>query len=188
MKEASHTEWYAITRRFAKYVAFPDDRSECWEWSGFINNTGYGALGINGKSVLAHRISWQIHHGSEPPADKCVCHSCDNRRCVNPKHLWLGSVGDNNHDRHSKGRSRGGVLHGEQNPLSTLNEDIVKYLFNSPLGSAVLAKQTGVSIKTISDIRRGISWSSVTGKVNERRREWERNWRRKQLEKRRGQS
>lgn len=81
---------------------------ECWEWMKFVNSHGYGMLAIltvkGRRPILAHRLSWIISHGD--PGTLCVLHKCDNRKCVNPAHLFLGTRPDNTRDMIAKGRQK----------------------------------------------------------------------------------
>lgn len=81
---------------------------ECWLWTGRPNGAGYGSMVLNGKTVMAHRASWLIHFGEieEASARIVVMHKCDNRLCVNPHHLELGTHKDNTQDAMKKGRLR----------------------------------------------------------------------------------
>jgi len=89
-----------------------DKQENCWLWTGGVHKeTGYGRFYITTsprKRMDAHRIAFALTQGFIPPYNLCVCHSCDNRLCVNPNHLWLGTRIDNNIDRDIKGRTQNG--------------------------------------------------------------------------------
>lgn len=76
----------------------------CWEWIGCKDRLGYGRLMYWGTLTLAHRFSWELHN-KKIPKGLNVLHKCDNRKCVNPEHLWLGTHRDNMEDMVKKGRS-----------------------------------------------------------------------------------
>lgn len=77
---------------------------ECWLWTAATESNGYGRIKINGKNESSHRISYAIFNGGVPKG-LAICHSCDVRNCVNPRHLWCGTLEDNNRDMCDKGRN-----------------------------------------------------------------------------------
>lgn len=78
--------------------------NECWEWKGSFQTTGYGNIEVKGKRFLPHRISYVIHN-EDIKEGMFICHRCDNRKCVNPNHLFQGSHHDNMQDCYNKGRA-----------------------------------------------------------------------------------
>jgi len=149
------------TDRFWDHVTRGSTR-DCWEWDGSRSLSGYGVIAAEkrGRVYLAHRLSWEIHHGPIP-AGLCVLHRCDNPPCVNPRHLWLGTKADNNRDRGEKGRGRESRQSGLDNPGAKLTEgearEVVALVAAGWTQQAV-ADKFGISQPQVSRIVRGESW------------------------------
>lgn len=143
--------------RFMKKII----KKDCWEWTACTTPQGYGQFVFNGKMQGAHRVSWQIHRGSIPYG-MLVCHKCDNPRCVNPDHLFLGTHKDNSVDMSSKGR--GLLKRGEKHPSAKLKEEDVKEIFNlsGQLSQREIAKKFNVSQGLIQIILKHQAWENIT--------------------------
>lgn len=134
-----------------------DKTESCWEWTGWTNNKGYGAI----RGELAHRISFAMKNPDVPlTPDQCVCHKCDNPKCVNPDHLFVASQAENMQDMWRKGRG----LRGETTPWSKFKTDqVLSIRKRRSEGESMssMAKEYGVPIQTISAIVHRYSWQHV---------------------------
>ena len=130
--------------------------TDCWEWIGIYDKDGYGKYG--GSS--AHRNMYQITRLKCDIKNKIVRHTCDNRSCVNPFHLRLGTYQDNSNDMVNRGRS----LFGENHPLTTFSDqDIYIILYNLEKGILLkdIANTYKVTETTIYDIAYGKNWNHI---------------------------
>lgn len=101
-----------------------------------------------------HRFFFE-HHNGKVPHGLCVCHRCNNKKCVNPLHLYAGTYKQNSADA----IACGGLAHGESRPNSVLALDDVRYIRRTSKTAVTLAQELGISVWTIYDIRKGRRWS-----------------------------
>lgn len=128
----------------------------CWPWTGATDESGYGVLAYQGRHVLAHRLSYELTE--EPiPDGLYVCHSCDNRRCVRPDHLWLGTYADNMADALDKRRVRRGADHGNAR-LRPAAVVLIRILAEKGVAGTIIARRFGVSPNTVYGITSGRNW------------------------------
>lgn len=137
---------------------------ECWEWAAYIDPQGYGRVRCDGETRLAHRVSYELHKGPIPDG-MFACHHCDNRKCVNPKHLFVGRAIDNVRDMHRKGRQAPTSItarRGEAHGMCKLSpEEVVEIRSFKGLSQRDLARLFGVGQSQIQRIRAGESWPHI---------------------------
>ena len=129
----------------------------CIEWTGFRDKWGYGRVKRAGKCMFAHRASWEEHRGAIP-AGMFVCHSCDNRACINPEHLFLGTALDNVKDMDAKGRCPRAP--GEVNGRAKVNAETVRRIraLKGVMTGVEIAPMVGLSKTQVYNILGGKQW------------------------------
>lgn len=142
----------------------------CIEWARSLTQDGYGKTKINGVTFRAHRAMWTAVRG-DVPAGLLVCHTCDNPKCINIDHLFLGSPAENMADKVKKGRWRGGpatwrdrVSQGSHNRNAKLNDDAVRQIRSmclAGLRAADIGARFMVSPGQVQKIKSGKAWSHV---------------------------
>lgn len=153
-----------LEERFWQFVT-PDLVTVCWLWQGGTDgDEGYGRLHTSGKKyIYAHRLSYQLHHGTLPN-DLDILHRCDNRRCVNPYHLYAGTHADNMADMKARKRYVISGVRGEANGQSKLTTtDVIEIRAMSEHGVTQkdIAQRFGVPQSSVSKIIRRKQWAHI---------------------------
>jgi len=141
--------------RFEK-LHIPEPNSGCWLWTGSIAGGGYGQFWLNDRQVLAHRAAYELFVQKPHPL-LAICHRCDNKLCVNPAHLFLGTRAENSADMVAKNRQ----AKGEQFARSRLDQETVRLILSSPLSDSEWATKLGLSKGAINHIRHRRNWRHV---------------------------
>lgn len=133
----------------------------CWEWSGVLHKSGYAVLKYGKKQIGAHQASWLIHKGKIENG-LWTLHHCDNKKCTNPDHIYLGNAKRNAQDRED--RQRRPIRRGDSHPNSKLNEDQVKEIKKRmKIGITLtrLSKDFSISLGSLEAIKSGTTWKHV---------------------------
>ncbi len=151
-----------LAERFWRRVDKSGD--SCWEWTGYRRVDGYGEIGLGARGAgvgRTHRVAWELTHGAIPDG-MFVCHKCDNRGCVRPDHLFLGTNADNVADMVAKGRSARGVAL----PQTRLTDEQVAALRADVLAGesqSSAARRYGVTQGYVSTLVARVYRKDVTG-------------------------
>lgn len=159
MANNSVMKWKHLSSRFIQKNSERDHKTDCWLWQNYRQSSGYGQTYVEGKRILAHRLSWMAFKGPIPEGLN-VLHKCDTKRCVNPAHLFLGSQADNVKDCIDKGRSHfqkadcdfSFTRKPRKRRLTPWQITKVK---SWPYALSPLAEEMGVSVSYLSRIRKG---------------------------------
>ena len=149
-----------ILARFEKLTKRGDG---CWQWQGKPDKDGYGCLRIGGRKVCkAHRAAWMIANNIDP-GEKLICHHCDNPGCVNPAHLYRGTIAENNKDRAKRNRSN--PTKGSDQWKAKLTDGLVASILSEYqpgiTSQEELGKKFGVTQACICLILHGKHWKHV---------------------------
>lgn len=145
----------SLSERLA-YYSTPDPATGCVIWTASKIRGGYGQLSWLGRSRKAQRLAWEAAYG-KPASHLHVCHKCDVPACINPAHLFLGTIGDNMADKVSKGRQERGEGHG----LAKLTNDQVHAIRSDGRPQWMIAADYGVRPNAISRIITRKRWKHV---------------------------
>lgn len=158
----AHMRPRTFDNRFWGKVEKSNDENGCWIWKGFLHKNGYGVINIDGKNQFVHRVSYQIAYNEEIPEDMMILHSCNNRACVNPAHLRIGTHEQNMKDMTEASRQARGCYNGN----ATLTEGQVlqiKEFISKGVPKKYIAMIFGTGFSTIKDIASGRTWSWLKG-------------------------
>lgn len=143
----------------------PEPNTGCWLWSAGYGAAGYGGARLNGRCEGAHRVAYILAVGPIP-SGMSVCHRCDTRGCINPDHLFLGTVRDNLTDMRAKGRQARGeklsrAVSAGLGGTAVLSDTDIKAIRASSESSAELGRRYRQTASNIAKIRHHETWKHV---------------------------
>jgi hypothetical protein len=122
--------------------------AECWEWTAALHTKGYGWFSLDGRPRAAHRLALEAALRRQLAEGMMACHTCDNRKCVNPAHLYEGTALDNARDLTARSR-----VYGEKHHTAKLSDADVAWVRESELRQSTIAWCLGISRSHVSLIR-----------------------------------
>lgn len=152
MRSRQRGKTQTVLERFLSMTKI-NPETKCLEWTSFTYN-GYGLFHLNGKARRAHRVYWEMMKGPIPKG-LIVCHRCDNRSCVNPEHLFIGTHQDNLDDMRSKGRDRfaAGHTRGDVWHATRLSEQDVMKIRDDERPQKEIARDYGIDPSHVSKLK-----------------------------------
>lgn len=150
--------------RFWEKVDTSGGEDACWLWTASLDGKGYGQFTRRDRSqARSHRIAWEFTHGPLT-SDQVLCHTCDNPRCCNPAHLFIGTQADNIADMHKKKRWSPTPSPGSRNGNARYTEDQVREIRRlraEGMSRAEIAARFGVTVGSIKNILSKARWKHV---------------------------
>jgi len=157
MFSSESDEWKKILKKINNKIII---NNECYEWQGALDKDNYGVIWFNNKSWRVHRLIWVIYNGNIPK-EMCICHKCDNPKCININHLFIGTTQENTKDRDNKNRQAKWDKHifTKLNPIQI--KEIKKLHFEDGISYRKLAEKYNVCYATIREATIGRNWKHV---------------------------